>query len=157
VPVILFLDFDGVLHPDPAMEEDAFQSKELLWKILRECPNVLVVFSTSWRVKRSLESLITLITTGGGEDVAERFVGVTPVIAPQNIREDYRRREIECLAWLDANGKRGDRKETPIPWLALDDVAYWFRLPCSNLYHVNHKTGLTSEDVPKIIERLQAF
>lgn len=152
--MILFLDFDGVLHPDPTTEEQTFRSRDLLWKILRECPHAEVVFSTSWRNNRSMECLTELVTAGGGEDLIYRFIGMNPLVPPADPREDYRRREIECLAWLQENGHRWLSNQPP-HWLALDDMAYWFKFPCSNLYCVNHITGLTSDDVPKIIEQLR--
>ena len=46
--MVLFLDFDGVLHPETALSTRAdFQHLPLLWRILREVPEVEVVFATS--------------------------------------------------------------------------------------------------------------
>jgi hypothetical protein len=79
---ILFLDFDGVLHPIQRSEPD-FCRLELLWKILRACPDVEVVFSTSWRKIYSPDEIIEFVTFGGGEDMAHRFIGSTPSIVTE--------------------------------------------------------------------------
>jgi hypothetical protein len=141
--MILFLDFDGVLHPQEH-GGDLFSRRELLWEILRARPEVRVVFSTAWRERFPLAELIVFATAQGGEDLVERFVGVTP-IHPLDQAALGRHRERECLAWLEANRHPG-------PWLAIDDVQQWFS--CPQLYLVDCETGLTAEDVARILERL---
>jgi len=42
--MILFLDFDGVLHPELDGAPDDFVCRRHLWKILRTCLDVNVVF-----------------------------------------------------------------------------------------------------------------
>lgn len=46
--MFLFLDFDGVLHPETNAAVE-FCSAPLFWRVLREAPAIEVVFSTSWR------------------------------------------------------------------------------------------------------------
>lgn len=148
----LFLDFDGVLHPESATVEQLFCCRHLLWDVLRENNRIQVVLSTSWREHYPFSDLVGFVTQGGGEDLVSRIVGATPSISVAPLADDYRRREIECLAWLEANGKAGAR------WLALDDIAYWFSYGSaqapSPLYLVSYISGLVPEDVPKILERL---
>jgi len=141
--MILFLDFDGVLHPE-LHDVEVFCRVELLWKILRACPEVEVVFSTSWRELHSFNEMLDFVTCNGGEDLASRFLGITPVL-PHS--EDSHHRETECLTWLR------DNKQENCPWLALDDTDFWFVGP--NLYLVNHETGLTEGDAEAIVERLR--
>lgn len=69
--MILFLDFDGVLHPDFARGKAYFSAKPLLWQLLDECPQIEVVFSTSWRSDRTVEKLIQLVTHDGGEHLVQ--------------------------------------------------------------------------------------
>jgi len=79
--MILFLDFDGVLHPETVLSTRVeFQHLPLLWRILCTVPEVEVVFATSWRNSRSLVELIAIVTRGGGEELAHRFIGVNPVV-----------------------------------------------------------------------------
>jgi len=157
--MILFLDFDGVLHPETALSTRVdFQHLPLLWRILRAVPEVEVVFATSWRNSHTQDELVTIVTTGGGEDLSHRFIGVNPVLekASREQRGFGHRRE-ECLQWINANRSRFPFWKKEIPWVALDDIAYWYGLPCFNLHMTNYKTGLTEADVDGVIKRLEAM
>ncbi len=99
--MILFLDFDGVLHPDFARGKAYFSAKPLLWQLLDECPQTEVVFSTSWRSDPTFEKLIQLVTHEGGEHLAGRFIGglpSTPLKANRNITGPVHLREISIRA-----------------------------------------------------------
>lgn len=150
--MILFLDFDGVLHPDVEGRE-LFCKRPLFWEILRQRPRVEVVFSTSWREVHALPELVEFVTAGGGEALAARFVGMTPILHPP-IEDDYQHREHECLAWLEANAHRYPSTRGPLPWLALDDRFYWFTAATKHLHLVDHRTGLTELDVAEILRKL---
>lgn len=148
--MILFLDFDGVLHPIrcvDGIDAPLFSCAPALWEILRACPEVEVVFSTAWRVSYPLCELVKFTTQGGGEDLAHRFLGTTPDLESEGY---YGCRNVEIQSWLD------DHAPTA-PWLALDDMPQLF---CGfedeedayiNLYIVNHRSGLTDQDVLEIM------
>lgn len=69
------LDFDGVLHPDLSYNDGTlFSNQFILEDILREFANVDTVITSIWRLKYSLEKLLKFFD----DDVASRFVGVTP-------------------------------------------------------------------------------
>ncbi|MDD2722311.1 MAG: HAD domain-containing protein [Gallionella sp.] len=140
--MILCLDFDGVLHPHLRHEPD-FCRLPLLWQILRACPNVNVVFSTSWREVYRHDELVEFVTYGGGEDLAHRIVGATPSLENEG---SYGRRDMEILSWCEANGYKGQ-------WIALDDIPEVFN-GNPNLYVVDGSTGLTEAAVAAIIQRL---
>ena len=143
--MILFLDFDGVLHPHLRHEPD-FCHNELLWQILRACPDAQVVFSTSWRDIYSPAELVVLVTNGGGEDLVNRFIGFTPNLEGEG---RYGRRDLEIQSWLDANSYVG-------PWLAIDDIPELFNGGHPNLHIVDGNRGLTDADVAAIIGRIQS-
>lgn len=148
--MILFLDFDGVTHPECSDASQLFCCTPLLWQIMRACPTVRVVFSTSWREIHRPEELLNFATFGGGEDLMHRFIGSNPSILRERgayIAGHIYKREDECREWLRLNGG------TNQPWLALDDIDYWFK--GSNLHLVDHLTGLTNADVATIIKRIQ--
>lgn len=145
--MILFLDFDGVLHPE-INEAELFCRLPLFWGLLRQCPEVEVVFSTSWRELYPPEELLAFVTTGGGEDLAHRFIGGTPMVRKPPFEDNYRLREIECLAWLHGNGLQHR------PWLAIDDVHAWFAYDSPHVHIVDYRVGLTEGDVEKIVRRL---
>ena len=142
--MILFLDIDGVLHPDPAKVAAAFCRRHLLWKVLIARPQLKVVISSDWRLHHSLPKLAAWITKGGGEALASRIAGVTPVL--QAARHEYRGREKECLVWLEENASES--------WLALDDVASNFTFGTSHVCLIDYRTGLTDADVESILGRV---
>lgn len=148
----LFLDFDGVTHPEglgPEVSRE-FECVPRLWVILRAVPAAQVVFSTSWRSIHTFGELVDFATRSGGEDLVARFVGVTPEIPRQADAGDYGRRERECLAWRENAGHIGD-------WLAIDDIRHWFSSGSRNAYITDYQTGLTAADVPSIVSRLSAM
>jgi len=150
--MILFLDFDGVLHPDFARGKAYFSAKPLLWQLLDECPQIEVVFSTSWRSDRTVEKLIQLVTHDGGEHLAGRFIGAIPSIpfeANRNITGPVPLREIAIRAWLAGNGLTGRN------WIALDDDPTGFKPDCPNLILIDKMTGLTTDRMSHLITRCQ--
>ena len=144
--MILFLDFDGVLHPYPLHVDDQhaelLMHTPLLWSLLRRHPELQVVVSSSWRERFSMDYLVDFLTYGGGEELAGRIAGATPVIS-------HLERDRECMAWLESNSHVGT------PWLALDDQPALFRDCQAELYQVNQRTGLTASDLDGISSMVQ--
>lgn len=149
--LILFLDFDGVLHPEglQAGERDQlFCAKPVLLQILRAAPYVDVVFSTSWRLLYSFDDLVSFAIDSG--DFAHRFKGITPHLPAEERRQGVLgQREEEIQAWLAMHGRDYGR------WLALDDQPKLFRPNCSDLYLIDWQTGLVDHDVWGIVESLR--
>lgn len=115
---ILFLDFDGVLHPlfprtDRTHEENQhFEGCSRLANVLdRVAPRIKIVVSSTWRYKRSINEVRALLGPLGG-----RVIGMTPIL---NLREDGVR-ELEAQRWLDEYTRNHARPI--IRWCALDDV-----------------------------------
>jgi hypothetical protein len=123
--LIVFLDFDGVLHPDPCRDDELFQQTPRLTRALAEFPEASVVLSTSWRTFVTFDRLVAPLDT----DLRRRVLGVTPrfadISAPPAL-VPYRR-QAECVQWLSDNGMND------AAWLALDDRASWFEPYCENL------------------------
>jgi hypothetical protein len=147
--MILFLDFDGVLHP--AVNYDATQllSKlPLLETVLRHRPDVEVVISSTWRETRTLSELQALFS----DDIAPRIVGVTPQWRNIQSADTYGTyvRQAEIEAWLRRAGQAWQQ------WLAVDDQPHLFRPFCKNLVVPNASTGLTPTDCDVVAERLRA-
>lgn len=145
--MILFLDFDGVLHSCDAGDDALFVSVPYLWQILRRRPEIEVVFSTSWKRLHSVDVLTTFVTRGGAEDLRSRFIGATPdrvVEKEAYVAGPVHAREKECQIWIKGN--------TPgRSWLALDDQASGFASNTGHLYLVDGMTGLTQADVEAIV------
>lgn len=97
----LFLDFDGVLHPEFCHESRHFSYLPFFEQVLRSSADVDVdvVVSSTWRQQYPLDQLRSRFST----DVAHRVIGVTPeykdlVDVPDSLLGDER--EAECHAWL---------------------------------------------------------
>jgi len=107
--VVLFLDFDGVLHPDgeAALDENfrllpnpnLFCWKGLLHELLKPHPEVQIIVSSDWRRLFDDESLVRLLGPLGN-----RFVGVVETLGSprsQEILGEAARRSIERWVALD--------------------------------------------------------
>lgn len=117
--MILFLDFDGVLHLEgeghlPSDGTD-FCFLPSLEALLREFPHVRIVISSSWRERLAFEAL----TAPFAEDIRSRILGVTPPPG-SGAPHSFAHREGEILAWLQAHGAPDE------PWVALDDAEWQF-------------------------------
>ena len=117
--MILFLDFDGVLHlegeghlPNDGTDFCFLPSLEAL---LREFPHVRIVISSSWRERLAFETLVAPFA----EDIRARIIGVTPPRG-SGVPHPFAHREGEILAWLQAHCAIDE------PWVALDDAEWQF-------------------------------
>lgn len=142
---LLFLDFDGVLHPETAAEAELFSQRTLLWELLLAELSLGVVISSTWRGSFSLTEMTGLLTAGGGEFLADRILGATPDL-PAGDAGLAGHRGRECRAWREAQGHAGC-------WLAIDDYRPFF-VAADPLYWVDSSLGLQATDLPRILERL---
>ncbi len=141
--MIIMLDFDGVLHPEPATAEQAFRSLPHLYSVLLARPAARVVVTSEWRKKHSEEQLKDLLF-GRFPSLMDRFAGVTPIIP--ECQFEYRGREREVEAWLQTNGKAN--------WIGVDDVAGLYTHGSPRVVLIDYRTGLVSQDVARILERI---
>lgn len=119
--MILFLDFDGVLHPqhdDGTTPADrVFCHLPRFEAVMRDFPSVEIVISSMWREQYSLDEMRAHFSL----DIADRIVGTTPTTPRIDGKYMPARREGEILDWLTAAGRLGE------PWLALDDADWQFQ------------------------------
>ncbi len=107
---IVFLDFDGVLHPQPAFASELFGRLPPFENWLRERPLVQVVISSSWRMAYDLDQLRAFFS----DDLRLRVVGVTP---PGG--DSSGAREHQIRSWLRACAPEAQ-------WVAFDDCEWLF-------------------------------
>jgi hypothetical protein len=135
--IILFLDFDGVLHPDPPTNElPLFCRAGLLQQFLLKHLTVKVVVSSTWRSTRTLQQLKGLFP-----DWSQRIIGVTSEVAETNYA-----RQFECEVWMRENANPWT------PWVSLDDRPWNFRPFERRLVLVERRTGLTQHDLARLSE-----
>lgn len=146
---LLFLDFDGVLHPR-FIGGELFTARELFEDVLRQVPHVEVVISSSWRERHALEALKVHFSP----DLRPRIVGVTPLpgidrdLVPVDLHDFHR--HAECAAWLARWRPSGAR------WLAVDDESEEFAPGCANLFVVDGDVGLEEESAQELLRRLRS-
>lgn len=118
--MILFLDFDGVLHPEhmgePTPADEIFCHLPRFEAVMRDFPSVKIVIASMWRYDFSLDKLKAKFSP----DIAARIIGMTRL--RDRMEDTYlpARREKEILDWL------ADSEYETAPWLALDDAAWQF-------------------------------
>lgn len=128
---ILFLDFDGVLHPTSARIPNLFNRASLLNSIIANS-HCSIVLSTSWRFTHSLADLCSLLP----KQTASQVIDIT---GPAHIGEHARYREI--LNYLTRF------KNQPYDWRALDDSFWEFPIDCTELIRCNPNAGLTIQEI----------
>lgn len=126
--MILFLDFDGVLHPHFVRPGDQFESWPRLEAVLIEHAHVEIVVSSSWRTIPAAEWDQEV-----PESLRRRVVGRTPVISrPLRARYplDY---EPEPIRFWEIQRYLKTTRQASRPWVALDDDETVFPPACPNL------------------------
>jgi hypothetical protein len=132
--MILFLDFDGVLHSEPCYDQTKlFCFLPRLEKVLRDYPQIDVVISSTWRESRTLHELQGFFSA----DIAPRVVGVTPSWRdyPDLFEVNGFQRHTEILAWIRYSS------EPWVKWVAVDDKAFLFKPFLKNLVRTSSLTG----------------
>ena len=149
----LFLDFDGVTHPDRARPERQFEAVPLIEKVLRQHPEVELVLSTSWRETYPLDELRYLFSI----DISERIVGMTPIYSGDRpwpalpFERAQKTRHAECQMWLYQN------RSLEHPWIAVDDRPWWFDPECKNVFAVDLNTGFTVADQEPLSQMIRTM
>jgi hypothetical protein len=120
---VLFLDFDGVLHPNGCDPADCFCLLPALVETIRPF-ELDIVISSSWRFHHSLRYLRKLFPA----TVRDRIVGTTgePFPGPNARWEEIQAYLLERPA---AN------------WRALDDFDWEFPPDCTHLIHCDGARG----------------
>ena len=135
--MILFLDFDGVLHPVPNNNSTDFSALPLFEAWLRSHEDVRVVISSSWREIMSLDVLKAIFVT----DLQHRIIDKCPTVEFIGVEELWRHKEI--MEWIRINEYTGR-------WLVLDDMVSAFPKSLYQLVACQTKIGIDS----KVLEEL---
>jgi len=149
---ILFLDFDGVTHPDSCRKESFFCQLPLIENVLREYQHVDIVISSSWRYELRLPELQAYFSP----DIRSRIIDVTPSLVradadgwiPAHVLPHHRERE--CRKWML------EHQPLNAPWLAIDDVSDWFLPDCEHLLSTRSEFGFQAEQASILREMLNA-
>jgi hypothetical protein len=150
---ILFLDFDGVTHPDPCEAGQLFRRLPLIEEVLREFEACHIVISSSWRVVHRLDEMRGYFSA----DMRSRVIDVTPEYRAPNGHlgtadfEPNAHRQWECETWLRNKRVREPHdRRAGAAWIAIDDRDYWFRPGCGNLLLTDATTGFGPDDALRL-------
>lgn len=164
--MILFLDFDGVLHPDavylekgrPVLraEGDLFMWAPLLAEVLAEFQDVQIVLSTSWAREFGYSRASKFLP----EALQKRTIGATWHSAMKwHIEGMYSR---YTQTWWDNVSrheqiKRWAERAACEAWLAIDDKPTgWTATDGEKLILTDSERGLSDQDViMQLVKRLQ--
>lgn len=133
---ILFLDFDGVLHPGLS---ETFVYLPLLENLLRQHPHVNIVISSSWRETCEFAYLKRIFS----EDMRNRVVGITTSM------NGLFTREIEIRAYVEAN------KTTN--FVVLDDDESLFSPTFNKLIKTRKNEGLRESHLNKLDDAFNSW
>ncbi len=133
---IVFLDFDGVLHPVKANEHERFRPDAIkLVNLILDELGANVVLSTAWRMD-----------SGSGRFNSwfkNRVIDATP-IHEINMKAEHPR-YLEVISFLKG------KEWTHVPWIAIDDKRGYFPTH-SPAYITNAEVGLTEQDAKQVIQ-----
>ncbi len=136
--MIVFLDFDGVLHPDPCPDSARlFEQAPRLMRSLEEFADVGLVLSTAWRTVKPFDQLLEVLP----DALSARILDITPTFGDFQASAPLvpYRRQAECMHWLQQNQRHCDA------WLALDDRPDGFEPYCENLITCHPHLGFDHE------------
>lgn len=132
---VVFLDFDGVLHPG---QSGTLCYMPALERLVQRFADVDFVVSSTWRVNAGRDYLLDLFP----DSVRDRVRGVTPVCGGQHARH------AEVINYVSAHGIR--------QWLAIDDEEQLFPPSCPYLFLVDRIEALGPVNELALVHRLSA-
>ncbi|HAT1642305.1 TPA: hypothetical protein I8Y18_003467 [Raoultella ornithinolytica] len=138
--VLLYLDFDGVLH---RRMNESFERMPLLEEILTQCPEMLIVVSSSWRETMSLDGLKYFFPAS----FRNRIIGVTPTL--RDVSDIEYIRYSECLS----NAKHMGINR----FIIIDDESHRFPPGCENLVSTKYREGMTDQTVATVIMKYRQY
>lgn len=134
---IIFLDFDGVLHPDGV---GLFSQLPLFESFLSKMPEAEVVVSSTWREDHTLEELRRFFSPA----LRSRISGVTPSL---DDGYDLGGRQKEIQSYLTTE----NINDNDCDWVALDDIALFFEDSCQRLVLTDSSKGFTEQEGERLV------
>jgi hypothetical protein len=140
---LLFLDFDGVLHPLKSGEAGRFALLPAFEAWVRQHPPFEIVISSTRRQIFPFETIRRFFSS----DIRGRIIGMTPIV----VIDKPHKRHHEINMWLSKNGHENT------PWVALDDSPERFPPDCPNLILCDSSRGFDNEIARRLTEAFSAL
>jgi HAD domain in Swiss Army Knife RNA repair proteins len=141
---LLFLDFDGVLHPVHSNKADCFCMLDNFEAVMREFPGVRIVIASTWRQAYSFAHLKSLFSA----DIAARIIGKTP---------DWEEDGDEHVRFKEIRQFLKHPSLAGMEWIAVDDSDFEFPESCRNVLLCDPRRGFDNEMADKLRGRLNAM
>jgi len=138
---ILFLDFDGVLHPLNSKRESLFCNVHYLEKSL-EGASCKIVITSNWRLTHSIDAMRELLP----QKISELIIGATDIAAGVN-HQRFVEIQNYLNMYIDSN---------PVDWRAIDDTVIHFPSECENLICCDTHSGMGSAEQIQITQWLKS-
>lgn len=142
--MIIFLDFDGVLHPVPNNGSSDFSLLPIFEDWLRNHAEVRLVISSSWREIMALDILKAIFSL----DIQDRIINKCPVVEFIGHQEFWR--YLEIIQWIELNEYDGN-------WLALDDMSSAFPKDFKQLVACKSAVGLDENVLAELTEKVTNY
>lgn len=142
--ITIFLDFDGVLHPQGGTTDRLFEKANLMQICLRQVDHIEVVISSSWAEVHPLENMRDFFVEQ--PDLHRLIVGCT--LQKGNPKVDFGAmplRESQCRNWLIANQREPHR------WLAIEDDLLNFKAR-EHVVFTDPRQGFRTWDAERVLE-----
>ena len=138
---ILFLDFDGVLHPLNSKRENLFCNVHYLEQSL-EGASCKIVITSNWRLTHSIDAMRELLP----KKIGELLIGATDIATGVN-----HQRFVEIQNYLNTH-----IDSNPVDWRAIDDTSQDFPNECKNLICCDSHSGRGSAEEIQITRWLKS-
>lgn len=136
IHVVLFLDFDGVVHK---CQNESFERMYLIERLLDASPSMFIVISSSWRECGSITYLKSLFSS----PYRGRVIGATPSLYLPSGGIGVR--AAECENFVTRHKVKA--------FICLDDDATLFPPGYPHLFRTDYYTGINEKDVTDLIAR----
>ncbi|MWT73249.1 hypothetical protein GQM18_20075 [Escherichia coli] len=136
IHIVLFLDFDGVIHK---CQNESFEQMYLIERLLDACPSMFIVISSSWRECASISYLKSLFRS----PYRDRVIGATPSLSLPSGNIGVRAAECEYFA----------TRYQVNAFICLDDDLTLFPSGYPHLFPTDYYTGVNEKDIVDLIAR----
>ena len=137
---ILFLDFDGVLHPLTSERENLFCNVHYLEKSL-EFASCKIVITSNWRLTHSVDTMRELLPN----KIGRLIIGATDLATALN-----HQRFVEIQNYLKTY-----IDSSSVDWRAIDDMPQDFPRECENLIYCDSHLGMGRAEQIQIAQWLK--
>ena len=138
-PILLFLDFDGVLHPLFSSIDKHFTNLKLFEESIRQYNNINIVISSSWRHHHTMDEMLAFFAV----DIQRRIIDSTRHVEISRSTNRYE----EIIDYLKHTN------QTQCFWIAIDDSRNEFPKDLPNLVLCNPNKGF-DEGAAKVLHQL---